>query len=183
MKAATLALLLALPAPALADDVLEALDTARTAYEDGDVQYAAQELEFAMQLLDEMKAAGFADLLPEPMDGWRRELDSEAGAMAGMFGGGTAANANYFDDEGGQFSIMMMADSPMIAMIGGMLANPAMTGGKMVRVGRERFVEDEDGEVTGLVGGRIMIQGSGQARDAMIAHLETMDFRAIADAL
>lgn len=183
MRTATTAALLAaaLALPAAADDVTDAISNALAAYEEGDVQYAIEELTFAMQLLNEMKAADLVSFLPEPLDGWTREIDADMPAGLGMMGGGVGAAAEYSRGSD-SFTISLMADNPMVAAMAGMLGNTALMtagGGKMVRVGREKFV-DQDGEITGLIGNRVLVQASGDDPDAMLAHLEEMDFRALA---
>ncbi|MEL6643143.1 MAG: hypothetical protein AAFQ79_04350 [Pseudomonadota bacterium] len=167
--------------PALADDVTEAINNALEAYNEGDVQFATEELNFALQLLNEMKAGALEGFLPEPLDGWTREIDDSMAAGLGMMGGGIGAGAEY-DNGSDRFSLTIMADNPMVAALGGMLGNTAMitaSGGKMVRVGREKFMS-QDEELTGLIGNRVLIQATGENTDAMIEHLETMDFRALA---
>ncbi|MEM1064500.1 MAG: hypothetical protein AAF771_09425 [Pseudomonadota bacterium] len=169
-------------APAAADDVTEAINNALEAYNEGDTAYAAEELTFALQLLNEMKADGLSGFLPDPMEGWERQMDDSIAAGMSMMGGGIGAGAEY-ENGGSYFSITIMADSPMVAALGGMLGNAAMitaSGGKMVRVGREKFMQ-QDEEVTGLIGGRVLVQASGDDVEAIIAHLETMDFNALED--
>jgi hypothetical protein len=73
-----------------------------------------------------------------------------------------------------------MANSPMITMFGGMISNAGMLGMKMHRVGREKFILN-DGELTGLIANRILIQAEGADPDVMIPVLETMDFEALAE--
>ncbi|MGR3540240.1 MAG: hypothetical protein ACU0BS_02255 [Hasllibacter sp.] len=175
------ALLAALPLSAPADEVVEALEAAIEAYRAGDMRGVRIEMGFAEQALQAVAAAGFSQFLPEPLDGWTREVDvNGAAAEMAMMGGGAGADASYRN--GGQwFGITMMADSPLLAMMMGVVANPAMTGGEMVRVGRERFVW-MDGELVGVIGNRVLIQAEGDesVRDAMVAHLETIDFDALA---
>jgi hypothetical protein len=54
----------ALPALA-ADDVLDAIDQARKAYQSGDLANAKQSLDLASQLIGQKNAEAFAALLPE----------------------------------------------------------------------------------------------------------------------
>ncbi len=170
-----LAISVGLVAPAAADDFTDALGTALDAYEAGDIQHARDELGFAMQILNDMSATSFSAFLPEPLPGWTREMgDTASGVAAAMFGGGTMAQADYVSGADG-FSIMLIADSPIIASMGAMIANPAMMQGRPLRVGRERFVE-KDGQIMGLIANRVLVQAEGDDRAAMIAHLETMDF-------
>ncbi len=170
--------------PAMADDVSDTITSALEAYEAGDIQFAVEELNFALQLLNEMKAGSLLSFLPEPLEGWTREIDDDAGAAMAMMGGGVAATAEYRDPTGaGDFSLSLIADSPMVTAMAGMLGNAAMisaSGGKLVRVGREKFV-DRDGELAGLIGNRVLIQADGDDADAIVAHLETMDFRELAN--
>ena len=176
-----LAALCALPFAAPADEVTGALQAAIEAYEAGDVRGTQAEIGFAEQALQQVVAASFQRFLPEPLDGWTRTVgDGDTAAMMAAMGGGAGADAGYRNDSQ-YFEITMMADSPMLAMVMGMMSNPAMVGGEMVRVGRERFVWN-NGELTGVIAGRILVQasGGGDARDAMVAHLETMDFDALA---
>ncbi|MEL7013247.1 MAG: hypothetical protein AAFO72_08200 [Pseudomonadota bacterium] len=162
---------------ARADDIMEALESAMQAYEDGDTQYAIEELDFAKQLLQAMKTDELVQFLPEAPDGWTREVNTEMNAGLAFMGGGSGAEATY--DGGGQsITITMMADNPMVAGIAGMIGNAALLGAKIERVGRQKFMV-QDGEISGLVDNRIMIQASGGDVDTMLEMLETMDFRAL----
>lgn len=165
--------------PAAADEVTETIQSALDAYNDGDLSYAAEELNFALQLLKEMRAGDLQAFLPEPMDGWTREIDADAAAGLAIMGGtGAAAEYSSGSDD---FTITLMMDSPMIAGMAAMFTNPAIAasgGGKMIRVGREKFMS-MDGTITGLIGNRVLIQAEGDDTDAIVAHLETMDLRAL----
>jgi hypothetical protein len=56
-----------------------------------------------------------------------------------------------------------------------MFANAAMMGVKQVRVGRERFA-DQDGQLTALIANRVLVQASGAPADVMVPVLESIDF-------
>ncbi|NKI33849.1 hypothetical protein HFP89_01560 [Wenzhouxiangella sp. XN79A] len=172
---------LSLSAPALADEFTETIDAALEAYAADDINAAAEELSYAATLLQAMKGERFAALLPEPLDDWTREVDMEANAAVGMFGGGVTATGTY-SGPSGDVRIRMMADNPSIMTMAGMYANPQMLAnmGEVVRVNRQSFV-NQDGELTGLVGGRVLITVGGTASiDDKKAYLEAMDFAAIA---
>jgi hypothetical protein len=175
--AAAFAALAALPAAA--DDVTDTIHSALDAYNDGDIAYATEELNYALQLLKEMRAGDLQSFLPGPLDGWSREFDDDAAMALGMMGG-TGASANYTSG-GDDFSITLIMDSPMIAGMAAMFSNPAIaasSGGRMVRVGREKFIA-MDGNVSALIGNRVLVQAEGDDTNAIIAHLETMDLRAL----
>lgn len=166
---------------AQADDILDALDATRSAYEAGNVGAALQELSIAQALMQQQKTASFVSFLPEAPDGWSRELDNDVAAGLAMFGGGTGAEATYSNGTD-RVSLMLLADSPMVASMAGMLNNPAVlmaSGGKLVKVGDQRFAQT-DSEYTGMVANRILIQASGQNEAAVITILEQVDYNGLA---
>ena len=172
---------LTLSAQVAADEFTDTIDAALEAYAADDVNAAAEELSYASTLLQEIKGERFAALLPEALDGWTREVDMEANAAVGMFGGGVTATGDY-NGPSGNVRVQMMADNPSIMTMAGMYANPQMMSsmGEVVRVNRQSFV-NQDGELTGVIGGRVMITVNGNASlDDKKAYLEAMDFGAIA---
>ncbi len=170
------ALAISLGTTAMADEVTDTLNSALTAYEDGDVTYALEELDYAKQLMQEMQAGALSDYLPAAPDGWTAEEDSDTSAGFAMMGGGTAAAKRYSNGAGEEFTITIVVDSPMIAMMGGMISNAGAMGMKTVRVGREKFLDNE-GDLSALVEGRILVQASGEPRDVILPLLESIDYR------
>lgn len=172
---------LTLSAQVAADEFTDTIDAALEAYAADDVNAAAEELSYASTLLQTIKGERFAALLPEALDGWTREVDMEANAAVGMFGGGLTATGDYAGPSG-NVRVQMMADNPSIMTMAGMYANPQMMSsmGEVVRVNRQSFV-NQDGELTGVIGGRVLITLNGNASlDDKKAYLEAMDFGAIA---
>ncbi len=174
--AATTTVLLA-AAPVMADDITDALQSAIDAYEDGDTQYALEELEYAKQLLMALKTDALVEFLPEAPDGWTREVNTEMNAGLAMMGGGTGAEATY-EGEGQRITISIMADNPMVAGMAGMISNAALLGAKIERVGRQKFMV-KDGEINGLVDKRILVKAEGGEVETMLELLGTMDFRGL----
>jgi hypothetical protein len=178
---AALAVLLA-AGPLSADEFTEVVEGALGAYADGDITAAREDLEYALKLLSEMKAEGLVAFLPEPLDGWQRELSEvQAGGAFAMFGGGTTASATYLRG-GDEFTITLVANSPMVAGMGAMISGlGTMGGGRTIRIQRQQFAVT-DGEIQGVVAGSVLVQASGQAPvEAMQAHLETMDMRGLGE--
>lgn len=173
---ATLACVLA-AAPALADDVTDALQGAMDAYAAGDVKYALEELEYAKQLMTAMKTEELVSFLPAAPDGWTREVNTEMNASLAMMGGGTGAEAEYAGP-GESFTITLMADNPMVGAMAGMLGNAAALGARIERVGRQKFMV-QDTEITGLVDSRILVKAAGGDPATMIEALKTIDYRAL----
>jgi len=174
------ALLATLPVAAAADEVTDTLTSAIDAYESGDVQYALEELAYAQQLLQALRAEGLTGFLPPAPEGWTREIDTEMNAGLAMMGGGTGAEATY-DGDGQRITVTLMADNPMVGAMAAMFSNPMLmaASGRITRVGRQKFV-DQDGELTGLVDNRILVQASGGSPEDKVALLEKIDFGALA---
>jgi hypothetical protein len=171
--------LAALPLSARADEVTDTLRSAIEAYEAGDVQYALEEITFAQQLLQAMKAEGLVAFLPPAPEGWSREVNTDMNDGMAMIGGGTGAEADYSDGDA-SFTLTLMADNPMVAAMAGMFANPMImaASGKITRVGRQKFL-DQDGDLTGLIDGRILVQASGADVEVMLPVLEAIDFEGL----
>jgi hypothetical protein len=169
------------PAPGLADDITDALTAALSAYEAGEVQDALAEIAYATQLLNDLQSEGLEGFMPAPLDGWTRELSEDAAQGFGFMGGGSAAEGVYTGPEG-TFTIVMVADNPMVAGMAGLLGNPAMMSsmGRIERISGESFL-NADGDLSTLIGGRVLIQASGVDIEIMKAHLEQVDFDRLAD--
>ncbi|AVW93175.1 hypothetical protein [Celeribacter baekdonensis] len=172
----TTALLTTMATGAFADEVTDTLESALKAYGDGDVTYALEELDYAKQLLKEMQSGALSDFFPAAPDGWTVEDDADTVAGYAMMGGGTAAAKRYSNAEGERFTMTIVVDSPMIGMMGGMLQNAGAMGLKTTRVGREKFV-DQDGTLSALIEGRVLVQVEGGAQDVIVPMLEQINFR------
>lgn len=163
---------------AVADEISDTIESALTAYQEGDVQYALEELAYATQQLNLMKAEGLSQFLPEAPDGWTREVNTDFSKTLGMMGGGVGAEANYTGN-GEKFKITVMADNPMVAGMAGIFSGAGFLTGKMVRIGREKFIEQDNGQLIGLIGGRVLIQAEGASTETMVPILESIDLRGL----
>lgn len=169
--------LIALTNPALADEVSDTLSSAMQAYEDGDIDYAIEELEYAKQLLTAMKTGELEAFLPPAPEGYVRELDDSMNAGLSILGGGVGTAANYSGPEG-DMSVTIMANNPMVAGLAGMIQNAGLLGMKLERIGREKFLWDS-GQLSGLIDGRILVQIEADSKEAAMALAETMDFEGL----
>src|SRR5260221_4973429 len=86
---AALALLVALSAPARADDITDAMEQARKSYQAGDLGGAKQSLDLASQLIGQKNAEAFATLLPNALPGWKAEKVQTTALGAVGFGAST----------------------------------------------------------------------------------------------
>lgn len=169
------ALLVALPVRG--DEVEESIDAALQAYREGDIKAAKEELDFASQLLGQLKAEGLRAFLPEPLEGWKRQdADMETQAMA-AFGGGQMATARYTRGQE-SVEVQLMADNQMVSAMAGMFSSAAVMGamGEVRRLAGQKVVVTPEGDLQALVDGRIMVQISGSAdAGTKAAYFETMD--------
>lgn len=160
---------------ARADDVTDTLNSALEAYEEGDLQYALEELEYAKQLMLTQKTDALTGYLPPAPDGWRREINTEINASLGMMGGGVGAEAEY-SGGGDSFTLSIFADNPMVAAMSAMISNAAVMGMKVERIGREKFAI-QDNTVQGLIDNRILVKAEGGDVAMMLSVLEEIDYR------
>jgi hypothetical protein len=184
MKTFALPLIAALSISGLAqaDEVTDVIAEALAAYQSGDIAGAKDDLEYAAELIGQLKSAGLEAFLPVPLEGWERTLGDGSGEAAmATFGGGSMATAQY-DGPEGSFTITLTSDSPMMQGMMGMFASTATMAmmGDLVRIQREKFVIQNGTDITGIIDQRVMIQVTGSPIGAMQAHLETMDFAALA---
>lgn len=177
MKTAFFAVLLAVAGTTAswADDVSDTLQSALDAYEEGDLQYALEELEYAKQLMLTMKTDALTVFLPEAPAGWTREINSEINASLGMMGGGVGAEAEYSNDND-SFTVTILADNPMVGAMTAIISNAAAMGMKIERVGREKFAIQDD-TVQGLIDNRILVKAEGGDVAQMLELLKQIDYR------
>ena len=169
---------LAAAAPAFAaDDIMDAIDQARKAYQANDLAGAKQSLDMASQLIGQKNAEGFAALLPAALPGWKAEKVQTAAIGAAMFGASTASRS-YSNAKGDNVEVQITGDSAMIMQFAAILANPQIAGamGKLMRVGNQRAVQNAEGDIHMVVANKIlvMVQGSADAA-SKLAYAQAVD--------
>jgi hypothetical protein len=161
-----------------ADDILDAIEAARKAYQAGDMTNAKQSIDTASQLIAQKNAEAFSALLPAPLSGWKAEKAQATAVGAAMFGGASAASRTYTNAKGDIVEVSITGDSAMIMQFGPMLNNPALAGamGKLVRVGDQRAIQTSDGDIMMLVANKILVhvQGSAEA-PAKLSYTQAVD--------
>ena len=175
-KAAGAALLVAAltAGTAKADEFTDTIEAAMEAYQAGDIKTAKEEIDFAAQLLGQLKAEGLTGFLPPALDGWEREIGDTQSMAA--FGGGQMASATYTRD-GQTVEIQLMAGNQMVTAMGAMFSNPALMGaaGKVKRINRQKVVITKQGEIQTLIN-QVLVQISGSADvDAKEEYFGEMD--------
>jgi len=160
--------LVAAPAvTAMADDITDAMDQARKAYQSGDLGSAKQSLDLASQLIGQKNADAFATLLPNALPGWKAEKAQTTALGAAGFGASTASRT-YSNAKGGHVEVQISGDSAVVSQIATFLNNPAMAGamGKLVKVGSQRAIQDADGNIKMVVANKFLISVEGSADSA-----------------
>src|SRR5689334_9403974 len=143
----------ALPAAALAaDDILDAIDAGRKAYQAGDMQNAKQSLDLASQLIGQKNAEAFAALLPAALPGWKAEKVQTA-AVGNVGFGASTASRTYTNNKGENVDVQITGDSAMVTQFATLLANPQIAGamGKIVRVGSQRGIQNPEGDINMVI--------------------------------
>ncbi len=197
MKKLLLAGLLTIPmlmsTPLMADEIEDQIQAGLKAYQDKDYKMAVDELKFAMAQLEKLAQNDNQKLLPPALDGWTMQVDaSTAQAAMSMMGGGTSIGANY--THGNEtVHIQIIANSPMIAMVGMMINNPMMAAAdentnpyRYKRIKGIKQTEGTNTEITLLLVGQIMIKIDGEnLKDTAVLeqYLDKMDMKALKEAL
>ncbi|MEM8699134.1 MAG: hypothetical protein AAGF44_08185 [Pseudomonadota bacterium] len=170
-----------LAAPAGADEISDTLEAALEAYRAGDIALAKEELDYAGQLLSQLKAQGLTGFLPAPLDGWEKSEPSTQAAGAAMFGGGLLAEATY-SNGASEIGLRLMADNPMVVAMGTAFGNAALMGamGEVRRINRQKLIVTPEGDVQALINGRVMVQieGDGSTEDKL-SYFEALDIEGL----
>lgn len=174
------ALLLAglLPAPLHADAVSDALEAALAAHASGDLSTTAAQITVAAKEVQTLQSTKLAAMLPEAPAGWTREVSTDGAQGMAMIGmSGNIVEGRYTNAAGDGFALTLTADSPLVASMAGMLGNPQMMAmmGKIVKAGSQDMLE-QDGSLSALVGGRVLVQAQGTESATMLPVLATLDF-------
>ena len=165
LRAATAAILIGgLSLPAQADEIEDALQIALEAYRAGDINIAKEEIDYAAQLIAQLKAVGLSAFLPDALPGWTRVESEDKTQTAALMGGGMTTSASYTRGDDG-IDIRLMADNQMVTAMAAMFGNAAMMGsmGKVKRIKRQKVVITRQGELQAMINNRILIRVTGRA--------------------
>jgi hypothetical protein len=172
------AAILAAGSPAFAaDDILDAMEQARKAYQAGDMTKAKQSLDLASQLLGQKNAETFAKLLPEPLPGWTAEKAETASVGIAVFGA-TSASRRYTDTKGHHVEVRITGDSVLVTQFAQLLINPAVAGvvGKLIKVGGQTAMQTNEGSINMVIANKFLVTVDGSAdAAAKLAYAQAVD--------
>ena len=164
-------------ATALADDITDAIDQARKAYQTGDLGAAKQSLDLASQLIGQKNAESFGALLPKPLAGWTAEK-IETSSIGAVAFGASVASRRYTNAKGDHVEVQITGDSAVVAQFAMLLVNPQIAGamGKLVRVGNQRAMQNNEGDVHMVISNKFLVtvQGSADAQ-TKLAYAQGVD--------
>ena len=170
---------------AAADEVMDAINEGIQAYKAGEYANAAGQLDYAAQLIRQLKGAQIRDFLPKPLAGWTGEEATSEAAGAALFGGGVSAERHYRRAEK-SVTARITGDSPLLQGLMMMFANPAFAaqgGGRLQTIkGHKAMVKMEPnankGEISLIVGQRYLLQVSGTdvSKEDLVAYVEATNF-------
>jgi hypothetical protein len=165
-------------APVRADGITEALDQARKSYQSGDLTNAKQSADLASQLIGQKNAESFVALLPKPFPGWKAD-DAQTTAVGSTAFGASQARRNYTNTNGDHVDVQITGDSAMIAQIAPIMANPQFAGamGKILQVGKQRAIQNPQGDIHVIVADKFLVVVSGSAPAATkLTYAQAIDF-------
>ncbi len=195
-------LALALVVSACADEVLEEMDYAREAYEEGSYSEAIESLNFVIAQIQSLQVDELRKALPEPLSGWTME-EQESDAMGyGFFGLGSGVGVTrryYEEDSGATIEISIAAQSIMLQQITMFLNNPALAAtqpntklekkriaGKRITIVEEFSSEDESGKLSLTPDDKTLVTIEGwdiSDKDILYEYLDGIDFDLISEIL
>jgi len=171
--------LLAVTAPAFAaDDIVDAIDQGRKAYQSGDMATAKQSLDLASQLIGQKNAENFAALLPAPLAGWKAD-DAQTSAVGQVGFGASTASRVYNNEKSERVEITITGDSAMIMQFATLLANPAIAGamGKIIKIGNQRAIQTREGDINIVAANKFLVTVNGSADAASkLAYAQAVNF-------
>ena len=173
-----------------ADEITEQINTARDAYERGELQTSIQGLQFVIAAIQERVNSSLLQLLPPPLDGWTAEAPEViAGGMATMIVG-TQLSRKYSRSDDAHLEIKLTANSPFMPMMTMMFSNPLLLQSQAntrlyTHAGRRGIVKEDPSvkhwEISLMGEGNLLIQVEGTGIDKLEAeaYLKAIDIVAV----
>jgi hypothetical protein len=170
--------LIAATVPAFAaDEVLDAIDQARKAYQAGDMAGAKQSLDMASQLVGQKNAENFVALLPAALPGWKAEKAETTSVGVTVFGV-TSASRRYTGSDDRDVLVRITGDSALVLYFVQLFMNPTIAGamGKLISIGDQRALQTNEGSINMVVANRFLVTVEGSAdKTSKLAYAQATD--------
>ena len=160
-----------------ADDVLDAIEAARKAYQAGDMAGAKQSLDLASQLVGQKNAESFAALLSAALPGWKAEKAETTSVGVTVFGV-TSASRRYTGPGDRDVEVRITGDSTLVVQFAQFLINPTIAGamGKLIRVGDQQALQTHEGSINMVIVNKFLVTVDGSADAASkLAYAQAID--------
>lgn len=183
-----------LPIAVQADTVLDQIDVARRAYQDGEPRVATEALNVAIAQIQQQQTEKQLQLFPEPLPGWTADdASAEATGLMAALTGKVLTRTYRQTETGAELVMTISANSPFLGFISGLMQTPLfMQGadglGAYVHQGYRGLLEPQENGATKLslvIGSSLLLQLEGrQGADAetLEAYLSLMDLKALEQA-
>jgi hypothetical protein len=194
--AATVAIVWAFSSVAVAgDDVTDAVEEGMQAYQQGHYGDAANQLDYASQLIRQKKGEELRALFPAPLPGWRVDEADSSATGAAIMGGGVTASRRYHrepaagsDGQSAELKIELIADSPLLQSVMVMLSNPmyaTANGSQLKTIKGQRAIVKNNGdetEVQMVIENKLLltISGFGASSEDVFKYTESLDYQKLA---
>ena len=176
----------------LADDVAAQIRAGESAYNSKNYAKAIEELNFAIQQIQQLQQDNLGEIMPSPLSGWTAEDVENANVGAAMLGGGAVTSRKY--KKGNQsVKIEMVTNSPLMSSMMMAFSNPMFMGRKngsrLMKVHGEKAMKEfknGKGKVTIILDNKIllMVEGKRLGDDSpLMDYANALDFSAIRKAL
>ena len=186
----TLALSLGQASTLSADEITDQFDSARSAYERGELQGSIQELQFIIAAIQERVNASLVKLLPEALAGWTAEEPEIASSGVATMIVGTQLSRKYHRPDDASLEIRFTANSPFMPMMTMMFSNPMLLQSEpntriFTHAGRRGIIKEDQAakqlEISLMGEGNLLIQveGTGIAKADAEAYLKALDITAV----
>jgi hypothetical protein len=195
-------LTLVLLVSAYADEVLEGIEYAREAYEEGNYSEAIEELNFAITKIQLLQVNELREALPEPLSGWTMEEKESETLAFGFFGLGQGLGVTrryYKEDSDETVEISLASQSALLQQVVMFLKNPALIAaqpntklekkriaGKRITIMEEFSSEDKDGKLSLTPDDQtlVIVEGWDISDKAILyEYLDGIDFDLVAEIL
>ncbi len=170
---------------ACSDEVLTTVDEALSQYTQGDYDSAANNLDFAAQLIRQKKSDALKEMFPDPLAGWEAGPATSQGTGTAVFGRSVSVSRKYIRKTS-TITIDIVSDSPVMQSLVMMLNNPVIAGAGGAKLetfsshkGIVQYNEkDRNGDVNIVVDDRFMVTVEGQsvARGDLISYANAVKF-------
>lgn len=184
---------------AAADTITQEIDRAKAAYLQGKLNDAKLSLDMASQLVTQQKSKLLNSVLPPPYLGWTAEDKTaakqtgpkqqpapqpsgssmpSAATAVGALGGITTSRTYKKADK--VCIVTVAGDSPLLTVVSMFLANPSVaqaSGSRLTRIGNQRAVISQDGEVQVMSSNNFLVTVSGDCPESdKVAYAGAVDY-------